>query len=156
MLLGAVFRVMHPELYHNSKEALLRLPRNPEQERALIPWGTVFSALSVIANRHTPPHRDTQSRAAWYDLLITAGPYENATLGFPGLGLSFPYSSGSVSCFSGKLLQHQVLDCDGERVCIAYYVRDNVQERLGVKAADWVRTEHLKNLRQWFMPLGGC
>lgn len=151
ILLGAAFRVMHPELYHYSREALLRLPRSPEQEEALVPWGTAFSALSVIVNRQTPAHRDTQSRSAWYDLLTTAGPYVQATLGFPGLGVSFPYPPGSLACFSGKLLQHEVLDCDGERVCVAYYLRDNVHERLGVRAADWMRVEHLGKCGQWFL-----
>ncbi len=144
MLLGAVFRVMHPELYLRSREALLSLGQNPEFDEILQHWGTAFNAISVISNRITPEHRDTQSRKEWFDLLVAIGNYSAATLRLPGLGIELVYHSGTLVFFSGKLLQHAVDGWDGtDRVCLAYYMRDLVQERAGIPAAGWMKQEQL-------------
>lgn len=139
MLLSGVLRIIHPELYEASRLAIVRLNDSPERADVLSRWGSVFNAISVISNRMTPGHRDLQSRVEWFDILTSVGPYSGAKLSLPDLNLELHYPSGSVVAFSGKLLQHAVSDCVGERACVAYYMRDKVHERLGVRAATWMR-----------------
>lgn len=141
MLYNAVLRVIHPLHYKTSLNCLLRL-HNTHHESALENWGTVFNALSVISNRETPYHRDNQSRHQWYDLVTTFGTYPDARLSLPGLGIELPYHSGTISAFSGRVLRHGVREAEGrpgDRLCLVYYMRESVQDRLGGQAGEWVR-----------------
>lgn len=60
---------------------------------------------------------------------------------FPGLGMRARYETGTLTCFSGRLLQHGVSGWTGDRVCYAYYMKDDVHERAGIKAAGWAEAE---------------
>ena len=102
-------------------------------------WTSIFNGVQVISNRETPVHRDNQTRWEWYDLLVTLGPYTSATLEMPTAGLRFQYSSGTVVGLCGRILRHGVSAAEGERICLAYYMRENVQSRLGAKFAQWSR-----------------
>ena len=54
----------------------------------------------------------------------------------------FVYKPGAVLVFSGNMLQHQVRDWKtGERICLAFFMKKAVLERLTEKAFDrgWVR-----------------
>jgi len=59
-------------------------------------------------------------------------------LNLPTVGLQLPYPSGTVVGLCGKILRHGVPECEGERICVAYYMRDKVHERMGVEAAPWI------------------
>ena len=139
-ILGGILNTIHPELYQTSLAASLKLQGEEKHEVVLAKWGTTFSALSLISNRSSPLHRDTKSRQDWYDLLVSFGTYPDATLHLPGLGLQFPYRSGTIAAFSGSLLRHGVSDHDADRVCVAYYMREKVHERLCVPMAGWMTT----------------
>lgn len=143
MLISGILRIIHPELYESSRLAICRLAEGeasiPGRDFALRNWGTVFNAITIVANRYSPMHRDTQSRMQWFDILTSVGPCQGGILTLGDLNVTFPYPSGTVFAFSGKLLQHAASDVKGERICVAYYMRDKVQERLGVRAADWMR-----------------
>lgn len=144
-VLSAILSVIHPSLYSAGREAVIRLRQNAEIHplgNVLDKWNTVFSGLSIICNRTTPVHRDTQSRSHWYDLLTALGPYQNCNLGLPGLGISLEYGPGTVVGLSGKVLEHQVLSYEGERVCYAYFMRSNVLEWAGVDGGSWMKTDH--------------
>ena len=65
------------------------------------------------------------------------GPYSDAVLELPGVKLHLQYNSGTVMALCGHLLQHGVSEAEGERICLAYYMSENVQRRLGVKFATW-------------------
>ena len=93
-------------------------------------WTSVFNAVSVIANRETPYHRDYQSRPDWYNLLVTVGKYKEARLSFPGLAMELQYNPGTAVGFAGKIIWHEVARFQGERLCLAYYMRDKIHERL--------------------------
>jgi hypothetical protein len=60
----------------------------------------------------------------------------------PSIGIRMAYKSGTVMAFSGKMLRHGVPECDGERICLAYYMRDKVHERMGVEAAQWMKMQY--------------
>ena len=60
----------------------------------------------------------------------------------PGLGISLKYSTGMVVGISGKVLKHEVSDFEGDRVCYAYFMRDNVHEWVNILASDWMYTKY--------------
>jgi hypothetical protein len=138
-LLSAMLRVMHPDLYECGRKTIQELCQYEDLHPALASWPSVFNAVTILSNRETPLHRDNYSREQWYDILTTIGPYQQATLELPGIGLKLQYNPGTVVGFSGKILRHGVPQCDGERVCLAYYMRDKVHERMGVEAAQWMK-----------------
>lgn len=103
-------------------------------------WSIPFSGLTVISNRSTPLHRDCNGRKEWMDLLVALGKYQEGIMTLPGLGVKLLYNPGTVVGISGRVLQHGV-ECDGERACLAYYMRDKVHERLGVRAPSWFNVD---------------
>jgi len=146
-LIGSILGVVHPELYAQGVEAMTvlsgegaRYVDNEDQLlRALKVWTSPFSALSVITNQSTPAHRDTKGRNEWLDLVVALG--EDDSVGimtFPGLGLSVGYDPGTIIAIAGKVIRHAAEFEGGERACIAYYMRNKVQERLGIPAGTWM------------------
>lgn len=145
VLLSALLMITHPNLYRIGRRSFLQMAvttsesEDPiEMQKVLAIWGSVFSALSVVSNRETPLHRDPSSAVQWCDILATVGDYTGATLELPGIGIGFDYRPGTVMAFSGRLLQHGVSKVKGDRLCLAYYMRDGVHERLGLEAPGWM------------------
>ncbi|THH15727.1 hypothetical protein EW146_g4796 [Bondarzewia mesenterica] len=136
--LNGILRIIHPEQYFAGIECIEKLGDITDIGELVRRWPSVFNGVSVIAQRLTPPHRDGNSRAEWYDLLATIGPYQNGTFELPGIGVSFQYNSGTVIALCGQVLTHSVPNVDGERVCFAWFMRDNVHERLGIRARGWM------------------
>ncbi|KAI6141647.1 hypothetical protein BKA82DRAFT_4018647 [Pisolithus tinctorius] len=64
VLLGAL-RIMHPKMYLHGREALMRLRSmavawQDEDMQAILPiWNSVYSSMSLMVNRKSPPHKDT-------------------------------------------------------------------------------------------------
>ncbi len=137
-LLSAVLRIVHPKLYRAGKLAMSRLREYEEYREVGNAWPGVFSALCLMSNRLTPFHRDVNGRNAWYDLLASIGPYRNATMVLPDIGLKLKYETGCVVAICGKPLRHGVLRCDGERVCFAFVFRNLVHHYLDVEAPHWM------------------
>jgi hypothetical protein len=139
-ILSAILAVIHPELYDAGWETIKRLRSVPEIESQNIfrRWASVFSGVSVISNRYTPPHRDGNSRQNWYDLLVTLGRYRNCSLELPGLGIVLEYGPGTVVGISGNIVEHAVPSFEGDRVCYSYFMRDNVHEWAMVPASRWM------------------
>lgn len=153
-LIGGILSIIQPELFNAGREALKKLSEDPglcdKPERlleVLSTWYTPFSALAVISNRSTPLHRDTGGRPEWLDLMVALGVYEHGRFTVPGLGYTFKYNPGTIVAFSGKIFRHGA-ECAGDRACIAFYMRDNVLNRLGIPAGSWFSApdfEHLQN-----------
>lgn len=114
-----------------------QLPLHCDDVVALDLWYSLFNGVQVISNRKTPVHRDSGTSSSWMDLLVTVGPYTTATFALPGVGVKLQYGSGTVIGVCGRLLRHGVEDVDGERICVAYYMKTNVQARLQVPPAGW-------------------
>ncbi|KDQ56919.1 hypothetical protein JAAARDRAFT_194866 [Jaapia argillacea MUCL 33604] len=96
-LMSAILRVIHLKLYDAGRLALTRLMLEDEEVWDVLKvWPSVYSVMSVISNRLTPPHWGTQSQASWYDLLATVGLYPDAVMELPGLGLRLSYMSGRL------------------------------------------------------------
>ena len=146
-VIGSILGVAHPQLFQQGVTALTKLSRegaklvdNEEQlMRALKVWTSPFNALTVITNRNTPPHRDTKGRNEWLDLITALGEDDSVRImTSPGLGLSVDYNPGTVVVIAGKVIRHAAKFEGGERACIAYYMRNKVQERLGLLAGTWM------------------
>lgn len=139
-LLNAVLSVAHPELHDAGRNALKVLRTSPRHKNHRVyarRWTSVYSGVSVICNRACPPHRDPGGREDWYDMLLTLGRYADGILKMPDLGATFAYAPGTVMLLPSKCLRHAVPPVVGERVCYAWFMRDNVLERLGVSVTQW-------------------
>jgi hypothetical protein len=141
---SAILAVIHPKLYDAGWHTIRRLRDTPEVDAqdVLSRWASTFSGLAVISNRLTPSHRDTGSRNNWYDILVTLGRYRNCDLKLPGLGISLEYGPGTVVGILGKVVEHEVPEFEGDRVCYAYFMKNNVHEWAKVPASDWMHTNY--------------
>ena len=137
MILSSITRVIHPELFEMGLDSMSKMSNQETLKDVLDLWWSVFNGVQVISNRETPVYHDHSSLSCWYDLLTTMGPYKTAHLELPGVGLRFSYGSGTVIGLCGRVLRHGVSLADEERICVAYYMRENVQRRLGSKLASW-------------------
>jgi hypothetical protein len=54
------------------------------------------------------------------------------------LGVELSYESGMMVALLGKLIQHGITEADGNRICIAQFMRDNMVERAGIEALGWM------------------
>jgi hypothetical protein len=143
-ILSAILAVIHPKLYDAGWNTLKCLRSIPERDpqNVLSRWASAFSGVAVISNRFTPPHRDMSSRHNWYDILATLGSYRGCDLELPGLGISLEYGPGIVVGLSGSVLEHAVLSFEGDRVCYAYFMRNNVHEWAKIPASEWMYTSY--------------
>jgi hypothetical protein len=146
-LLSAILNVMHLDLYRQGREAITILHHNsafvPEEERSslldiLQLWTNPFSTLQVLVNRETPLHCDVRGHSTWFDMLVTLRRCQNGRLEFPGLRLQLDYLPGKVVGITSKVITHGVGKVNGDWVCLAYFMRNKVLERLGISAGTWM------------------
>ena len=142
-LVGGILSVVHPELYSAGIESIRALNADPGSVHkgenlatVLKIWSSPFTAITTISNRDTPYHRDNGSAHSWFDILVALGEYENGRIEFPGLGMRLKYDPGTIVAFTGQVLQHSA-NCPGDQVCIAYHMRLNVVQELGVTTPSW-------------------
>jgi len=96
-------------------------------------WPTIYPGMDIIANRLTPEHCDKGGALTYYDHLISFGQDHDAQLLLHNFYTEFAYQSETSVLFPGKVLAHSVLKwSNGERLVIAHYAKDDVQDRLGV------------------------
>ncbi|KAG2108098.1 hypothetical protein BD769DRAFT_1352873 [Suillus cothurnatus] len=134
VIASAALRVMHPRQYWEGLTNMvtlgslaneMELQQMPEK---LCKWASVFSALSIVSNRETPFHRDTLSRMQWFDILTSVGHYSHARMLLPSLQIDLRYDSGVMVGMSGRAVRHGVHKVDGDRICWAWYMRDNLHD----------------------------
>jgi len=131
-------------LFKAGMEAMKELATSPENIhkgeqliRVLGVWCTPFSVISSISNRDTPPHRDVGSGHQWFDILVPLGKYENGWFELPGLGLTLKYDPRTIVAITGRVLRHGAF-CPGDRVCLAYYMRQQVVKQLTGLNPGWM------------------
>ena len=101
-------------------------------------WASVYTAVTVLANRSTRYHRDLGSRFEWYDLLTSFGPYEQAPLYLGPIGLRINNYPGTVCAFSGMAFSHAVRKIECSRVSMAFYMREDMRDGFGVPPAPFM------------------
>jgi hypothetical protein len=151
-LIGGILSIIHPFLFDMGVQALRELESDPELcdkpqklREVLRFWHMPFSGISVISNRLTPLHCDTGGRAEWTDMLLALGDYDNGRFSVPAFGYTFKYNPGTVVALSSKIFRHGAT-CEGNRAAIAFYMRDNVLNRLGLSSGTWLQQAHYQNL----------
>lgn len=71
------------------------------------------------------------------------GPYSGSKLVLANLGLQLKYESEMKVALLGRLLCHGITEAVSSRICLAQFMRDNVLERSGIPAPDWMTLEKL-------------
>jgi hypothetical protein len=101
-------------------------------------WSSCYTAMQVIVNRTTPPHRDIGGSPPLFDLLVSAGTHTKARLEFREIGLKLSYRPGTIAIVCGRVLLHEVKDWEGgERICIAHMMKDSVHNKQNVARPRW-------------------
>jgi hypothetical protein len=147
-LMGVFLNITHPNLYQARRQVYEKIVEDTAVVKegdavlgVLQDWTSPFSGYGLISNCTTPLHWDNNSQGAWYDLLTTIGPYSQSTLLLKNLGLELQYNSGTMVALLGKLVRHGTTEVEGNRICIAQYMRDNVHEHLGIKSPGWMHID---------------
>ncbi|KAJ2930456.1 hypothetical protein H1R20_g6633, partial [Candolleomyces eurysporus] len=139
VIIGVLLSLIHPSLFDMQFQVLLEVYRklhsqrcpvtNPELTEAVFEhWSTPFSGFAIIANRETPLHRDTQGGRTMLDILSVLGDHSGGRLEIPLLNARFVYNPKTAFVLPGYLMQHGASRTEGERVCIASYMRPTVGE----------------------------
>ncbi|KAG1794026.1 hypothetical protein EV424DRAFT_1548134 [Suillus variegatus] len=143
VLAAAALRVMHGSLYWSSLTTQLGLglwaDNNQFKDMAncLRQWPSSFTVLTVMCNRRSPLHRDSQSLAQWFDIITSVGNYGLVRMKLPNIGIEIAYNSGIMVGTSGRLVRHRVDSVIGDRVSWVWYMRDDVHKFVDVPRGDY-------------------
>ena len=131
-LFNSILAAASPEQYSTGFRAIEAVKSlNLHNHSAL--WPSVYSGLTVIADRETPLHRDDGASISHFDLLFSAGVHNKAELRLPDVGTVLDYDPGTVVLLAGRALAHSVpRTWVGHRVCWAHYMKDKVHDKLGI------------------------
>jgi hypothetical protein len=145
-IVSAILVIIHPKLYDAGWETINCLMKTPEvcPQNVLSQWASIFSGIFIISNCMTLLHQDNGSRTHWYDVLVALESYQNCNLELPGLSISLEYSSDAVVGLLEMVLKHRVPMVEGDRVCYAYFMKDNVHDWAKVPCKDWMDIYHYK------------
>ena len=121
---------------------LPKIAKNGVLPELLEIWTSPCVGMSLMSNRDSPLHRDNGASYTSMDLLASVGTYSVGRLHLPGLGLECSYNSGTVIALAGRIIQHGAMS-DPERLCISFYLRENVLKELRVSQPDWVHIDSL-------------
>lgn len=153
-IVTGMLRIMHPNLYRAGCEAMAHLFQAQPQLRNIIGrWGNPFTAVSIISNRRTPPHRDTKSLMEYFDILTSVGTFTSAVMELDGIGIQIQITPGTVIGLCGWVLRHAVAKCGKDRVFYGWYMREAVHASQGVRPASWMTQEvygdFIENFQSW-------
>ncbi|EIW87369.1 hypothetical protein CONPUDRAFT_45366 [Coniophora puteana RWD-64-598 SS2] len=138
-LMSGILALVHPTQYEEGLRCMRKLARESLTPDIVGDWECVFTAISVMVNRETIFHREGQGHYEWYNILATYGSYLCGQLSFPGIGIDLDSRPGTVVAFCGNILRHGAPRCIGERVCLAYDMREAVHRWAATGPAQWSR-----------------
>ena len=145
-LLAASLAIMHPEMYQTGREAMIRLgnwvagQKDPDLWDVFPLWSSVYNVVSVMANRLSPYHTDSNGQPQWLDLLVSVGCYNGLDFVVPTIRHRLRYEPGTVIALSGQMLEHGVGPVEGQRGVLSYYMRDNVHEYMDVPRCNYMQS----------------
>jgi hypothetical protein len=103
---NAITATIAPKLYEAGLDAISQAygkTRSPPKPAPVSQWPSIYSALELIVNRVTPPHRDSGGALFHYDLLISFGIGHDATFSIKDLKADFDYFPGTMCYLCGKV-----------------------------------------------------
>ncbi|KAA1479382.1 hypothetical protein DENSPDRAFT_789146 [Dentipellis sp. KUC8613] len=136
-IIAAILYVIHPELHRAGMNAMRYLRNVVGDPKVVDTWSSPFNGVSVIVNRETPDHRDFNGRGDWYDILASIGSYPDLHLDLSSLGVAVDYQPGTILPILGKILRHRVRRSAPDRVCYAWWFRDNVHRNMDSVLTRW-------------------
>lgn len=150
MIVSGLLKIIHPGQYkagEKAQEQLRKIQLEPVATFLKVEelWKTPFTGISLISNRETTLHRDTQGELPWYDILLTVGDYSEGRMEVPGVGIRLAYNSGTFVAIAGKVLAHGVAKVERNRFCFAHFMRSKVVKRLNSGNVDWVTTNVIED-----------
>ena len=125
-LLGGLLRIMQPAMYHAGINVMRTLRTLEDLRTPIDAWGSPFTSISIISNRETPLHRDSKSRRAWMDMLVSLGDFVSTCMELRTVGVDVTLTPGTMVGMSSMLIRHGVSRCAWNRVCVAWYMRNSV------------------------------
>jgi hypothetical protein len=133
-----ILGLTHLALAAAATEAKARLLSQPHTFESTSLWPSIFTGIAVIVNRLTPEHKDSGGMHLWYDLLVSAGDAKGVVLKMPELGAEIRYKPGTIVLLCGKSLIHSVDSWgEGDRICLAHFLKENVFKRLEIEEVGW-------------------
>lgn len=134
--MGALLYLIHPSQYEVGVELWKKLVETncagvedgfeSHMMKVIACWASPFTVTQVISNRETPFHFDTSGHPFWYDCLLTVGPYRGGRFELKDVGYRFRYERGTIVFLLSHILQHGASPVEGERVCLASFMRPQV------------------------------
>ena len=126
---------MHPELYYTRVEVINKLRQIPHVQEILDLWGCPYNALSIIVNCACPPHVDTKSQNPYFDLISSFDHFDIAFVRLPSIGGIVYLKPGGFVGLCGHVVYHEVLPCDDDRICYAWYMQRSVHANIEARPA---------------------
>jgi hypothetical protein len=106
-------------------------------------WPSIFTGVTWVVNRITPPHRDRNGFKAGFNFLLTGGDY-SGELKLRDIGITFSYRPGCVFALAGRVLTHEVGSWSGkDRICMAHWTRERVLMEAGIDELNWATVQDL-------------
>lgn len=136
-VVDVVLSITHQRLYRSAVDVIAALQSDGQASNALRYWHTSFNGVALISNRQTPRHRDCKTHYTWYDVLVTTGTYSAGIFEITPLGIRLRYRSGTLIALCGALMEHAASSGGGERVCWAFFMRNDVHDWAQAKRAHW-------------------
>jgi hypothetical protein len=150
-LLGGILAVINPAQYTAGLSCIREIGNRQNEiakaehlQELLEVWTSPYNVFSVMNNRNSPLHRDNGGAYSTMDLLTSVGEYRNGRFMVPGVGVEMSNRSGTVIALAGRVVRHGG-KCDGERLCIAQYTRQNVYNKLGIAEPGWTSIQNIIN-----------
>lgn len=147
-LLNAILFLIHNDQYNASLKVINKIKKTCTDKRILSHlrnWPSVFTGVTCVVNRITPPHRDRNGFKAGFDFLLTGGDY-SGELRLRDIGITFPYRPGCVVALAGRVLTHEVGSWSGkDRICMAHWIRERVFMKLGIDDLHWPTVQVLRS-----------
>ncbi|KAG1717618.1 hypothetical protein EDB19DRAFT_1652911 [Suillus lakei] len=129
-LIAAALRVMHPNLYWASLATQLALGLWAADKKLdamgahLREWASIFTAVAIVCNWHSPLHHDPLSHPQWFNVMTSVGNYGAARMEMPNIGIEIVYGPGAMAVGSGRILRHGV-DMGTGRIAWVWYSTKN-------------------------------
>jgi hypothetical protein len=138
--LNLTLSLINPALFESGLLMLQKLRRLDKTREIAKDWQSVYTGISIISNRTTPSHRDSRGRPQWFDTLMSySDPSSKPRLLIDDVGLDLEYSNRTIVSFCGTVMKHQVdYWGDGDRICYAHFMQEEVRNRLDAPSAGWL------------------
>lgn len=137
-VLCGILRIMHPDQYRLGLETRTAMQQYGRVRDTLLAWPILFSAVTIIANRACPMHREPKGHFHLFDILVSVGSYSSAPFMTEPLGIQVKNSPGTVCGFSGRLCRHGVTFADGARIAYALYMKPEIPKFANVYPCSWM------------------